>query len=166
MFQNSLERGRIELGLTRPQALVLIGAKPGRGSLLATKEDMVDEAFAVRMALAVKAYREWTSGLLQALEVRNYEGRSSLKMQELSELTGVRETNLTALRSRGFLDGELVGNEYVYSTDSVRRFIRSNSFVLLGGLRKARGPLANAFLRWYAIHHRELSGQSVLTTAR
>ncbi len=145
---NSLEKGRIEIGMTRAQALALVGAKPGRLSLLERPDSYIDPAFVERMAEAVAAYRSWTGDMLARLEARERSGQGPLDMQELSQLTGIREVNLIALRFRGVLGTETVNGIYCYPLASVRQFIKDNSTVLREGQRKSRGPLAGAFLRW------------------
>lgn len=152
---NFLERSRIEIGLTRPQALNIIGAKPGRGSLFRTNDADIDRAFVVRMSEVVSAYRTWKRLMLAELEGMDVRGCEALTMQELCELTGVREVNLVTLRVRGRLVGRLAGYEYVYPTSHVREFIESNSLVLADGRRRSRGHLANAFLRWYFRNRKE-----------
>lgn len=151
---NSIEAGRVEIGLTRTQALGLIGSTSGSLSILTRYDSDLDPQFHERMRHAVDAYRLWVRGMVERLDARAVVGNYPLSMLELSALTGVREVNLIALRSRGTLRGVLVpgrsGMEYVYPVESVRDFIRTNSTVLTTGRSKSRGHLAAAFMRHYA----------------
>ncbi len=147
---NSLEQGRIELGLTRTKALELIGARASRIGLLDTDDSRVDPAFLERMSGLVQEYRLWLATLLRRLESRERFSSQPMTMLELSQLTGVREVNLTALRVKGVLHGTLRGAEYLYPLPEVRRFIQTNSTILNDNQRKQRGHLTPAFLRWRA----------------
>ncbi len=147
---NCIESGRLEIGVTRAQALRLVGARPNRLSVLTVDNSQVDPAFKERMQEAVASYRYWTGQMLEALAYREARGGGPLTMLELARITGVREISLTSLRNRGSLHGVMHGIEYLYPIDSVRQFILTNSLQPNDERRKSRGHMTGAFLRWYA----------------
>lgn len=146
----TIERVRVEAGLSRPQMLMLLGAKPGRQQLFEAADDRVDPAFMAR-ALRIKAlYREWKLLFLERLW-HAAAGGSALDLADVVALTGTTASNITALRSRGAIESRYEGGRYVFPVDAVRSFLEHNSVALRSRgqrPRRVRGYLARSFVAW------------------
>lgn len=146
---NTINTVRIELGVTRPQMLALLGAKAGRRrNLLHADDANVDPVFLAKARSLRGLYREWKAGVMQSLVKHEAGSKTFLTNLELQALTGIRETTITTLRHRGVVRGIKDSAEYVYGLPEIRRLINLNSTILADVPRKTRGPLANSFLRW------------------
>lgn len=145
---NTVNRLRVEMGLTRPKMLELIGAKPGRLALLTAADEQIDPIFLTRAKLLRQLYSEWVDSLKSRLVDFERRGLTNLTSSEVQDLLSLRDLHVAQLRHRGVIEAEKDGHEYQYSTESLRRLIDNNSTVLVKGVRKMRGPLAFGFLRW------------------
>jgi len=148
---NTIESVRRETGLTKPQMVRLVGARPNRQHiLLSATDERIDPAFMSRANHICEAYRSWKVALLTEIDALEKENITEIRMYDLCRLTGVRELTIAALRNRGTLQAVRRGYEYFYTLDAVRALVDYNSRAI--SKQKYRGPLANAFLRWYERH--------------
>ena len=161
--RNTISQLRIEMGLTRPKMLELIGAKPGRLALLSMPDDQIAPYFITRARLLRTLYSEWTDEVYATLSRYETTGIVALTSAELRDLIGLHDMHIAQNRKREKIETIRVGHEYRYTLESLRRLIASNSTALLDPGMK-RGPLAFGFLHW--LGRREAGGIDITSPGR
>jgi hypothetical protein len=145
---NTINRVRIEMGLSRPKMLELIGAKVGKLSLLTLQDIEIEDQSYIERARVLRAqYDDWVGSLYTRLDEYDRQGYNTLTSSEVQDLFNLRDLHIAQLRFRGTIQADRQGYEYSYSTKMLRELISRNSKVLTNSGR-VRGPLAFGFLRW------------------
>lgn len=147
MPNNTIDRLRIEMGVSRPKMIELLRAKPGRVTLLTASDDQIDAIFFDRAQELRSLYSTWINGLNQRLNEFEALGFTEMTCVEVQELLSLRDFHITQLRSHNLLQSIYRGSTYVYPITGLRKLIEDNSG-RPDGKRRVRGPLALGFLRW------------------
>lgn len=151
---NSLERCRLEIGLTDPQMLRALGAKKGRATLLTAEDRDIDPVFHSRARELIEAYHRWTAGLKQRIhEIAEVmpeisPGVRALTAVQVARVVGISEFNFAKMAERGLVDS-VVSVRRVYPEQAVIDFIDGNSSHLSNDSKRSRAPLATPFLEWF-----------------
>lgn len=150
---NTIERIRLEVGLTDPQMLKAIGAKRGQSSLLTAADQTISPAFLERAEDLHRAYQKWVEDLkVQVTDLGEnrgimVNGVSCLTAMQAATVLGIEQFNVVKLAERGLI-GSILSSRRYYPVQSVLDFIDANSKHLNDG-KRSRAPLATAFLNSY-----------------
>lgn len=140
---NTLDQLRIKMGITRPKMIELIGAKPGRISLLTSPDSRIDPVFIERAQELFERYSRWKQDMSEGLDIFEDKGATALDVMEVQELFKLTDPYIRQMRTTGVLKTERRGAEYFFLIASIREALEMNN--LKGTLR---GHFAFSFLNW------------------
>lgn len=151
----TIEQVRAKLGLSSPQMLAVLGAKPGRKSLLAATDDStIDEIFLHRARALSNQYDTWKASIIQQISQRSH-----TSLADLAHIFNCDRFTLYQSKRRGTFHVERPNGkrDSTVTLDTVRELFSLNESVTTHSIRltdhnghhrtAVRGPLADIFLK-------------------
>lgn len=139
---NTVRAVCVEVGLSKEGMLRAMGKVRGRQSLLAAPDSRLSKEAKEKALEILEAYRSFVARILVwagPVDTR------LISAEDIARVTGLSLVNITALRSRGKLEGRKVGGTYWYTVGALERLIRTRHTAPL----LARNPVSSAFLKAY-----------------